>query len=94
MSDNFRSEAVSPILNKVGQFISSNIIRQIIGSPHSTVDIEEIMNSGKILILNLPQGKMGEDNAALLGAMFITKIQCFFIFVDYIESFVVKYCID
>jgi len=102
MSENFRSEAVSPILNKVGQFISSNIIRQIIGSPHSTIDLEDIMNNGKILILNLPQGKMGEDNAALLGAMFITKIQLaamnrahiaeeerrdFFLYVDEFQNF-------
>jgi len=102
MSDNLRNEAISPILNKVGQFISSTIIRQIVGHPHSTIDLEEIMNKGKILILNLPQGKIGEDNAALLGAMFITKIQLaamnranlpeeqrrdFFLFVDEFQNF-------
>ncbi len=75
MSEKLRSEAISPILNKVGQFVSSPTIRQIIGHQHSTIDLAEMMNKGKILIVNLSQGKLGEDNAALLGAMFITKMQ-------------------
>lgn len=75
MPDKLRAEAVSPILNKVGQFVSSPTIREIVGYPNSTVDLEEVMNKGKILILNLSQGRLGEDNAALLGAMVITKIQ-------------------
>ena len=75
MSERLMAEAVSPILNKVGQFVSSPMIRNIIGHPHSTVDLEEIMNQGKILILNLSSGKLGEDNSALLGAMFVTKMQ-------------------
>ena len=75
MSESMRNEAISPILNKVGQFISSPTIRNIIGSPKSTVNLEEIMNKRKILILNLSQGRIGEDNSALLGAMIITKIQ-------------------
>lgn len=75
MSDRLQSEAVAPILNKVGQFVSSPTIRQIIGFPSSTIDLEDAMNQGKIIILNLSQGRLGEDNAALLGAMLITKIQ-------------------
>ena len=75
MGERLRSEAISPILNKVGQFVSSPTIRKIIGSQHSTIDFAEFMNEGKIVILNLSQGKLGEDNAALLGAMFITKMQ-------------------
>lgn len=75
MNPRLRTEAISPIQNKVGQFVLSSTIRGIIGHPVSTIDLEEIMNQGKILILNLSQGKLGEDNAALLGAMFITKIQ-------------------
>ncbi|NMB56420.1 DUF87 domain-containing protein [Candidatus Beckwithbacteria bacterium] len=70
-----RQEAISPILNKVGQFIMSPKIRLILENPQSSLDLDEIMNTGKILLLNLSQGKIGEDNAALLGAMFITKIQ-------------------
>lgn len=75
MTPQLRSEAISPILNKVGQFLSSQTIRNIVGSPTSTVDLETMMNDGKIVLVNLSQGKLGEDNSALLGAMIITKIQ-------------------
>lgn len=75
MSPQMRSEAVSPILNKVGQFLSSQTIRNIVGSSESTVDLENMMNEGKIVLVNLSQGKLGEDSSALLGAMIITKIQ-------------------
>jgi type IV secretory pathway TraG/TraD family ATPase VirD4 len=75
MSERLRSQAVSPIQNKVGQFVNSPTIRNIIGHPHSTIDLQKFMDEGKILIINLSQGKIGEDNAALLGAMLITKMQ-------------------
>lgn len=75
MPDKMKAEAISPIQNKVGQFVSARMIRNIIGHPKSTIDLEEIMDSGKILVLNLSQGKLGEDNASLLGAMIITQIQ-------------------
>ena len=75
MHPRLKSEAIAPIQNKVGQFVASPTIREIIGHPKSTIDLEDIMDQGKILILNLSQGKLGEDNAALLGAMFITKMQ-------------------
>ncbi|MCL5407475.1 MAG: type IV secretion system DNA-binding domain-containing protein, partial [Patescibacteria group bacterium] len=71
----FRTEAIAPIQNKVGQFLSSTTIRNIVGQSESTINIEEIMNSGKILFMNLSIGEIGEDNSALLGAMMITKIQ-------------------
>lgn len=71
----FRTEAIAPIQNKVGQFLSSSLIRNIVGQPRSTINIGEIMDSGKILLLDLSIGKIGEDSAALLGAMMITKIQ-------------------
>ncbi|HCS78119.1 TPA: hypothetical protein DIV55_00055 [Patescibacteria group bacterium] len=102
MPDKLRAEAVSPIQNKVGQFVSSQMIRNIIGEPRSTVNLGEIMDEGKILILNLAQGKLGEDNASLLGAMIITQIQLsamsrayakeenrrdFFLFVDEFQNF-------
>ena len=75
MSEKFRSEAISPILNKVGQFVSSPMIRNILKYPKSTIDLEKMMNQGKILLVNLSSGKLGEDNSALLGAMFISKLQ-------------------
>ncbi|MGI6373744.1 MAG: type IV secretion system DNA-binding domain-containing protein [Patescibacteria group bacterium] len=74
-ADKFASEAVSPIQNKVGQFLSSSLMRNIIGQVKSAIDIREIMDSGKILVMNLSKGRIGEDNSALLGAMMITKIQ-------------------
>ncbi|MBI4157300.1 type IV secretion system DNA-binding domain-containing protein [Candidatus Woesebacteria bacterium] len=75
MPEKFQQEAISAILNKVGQFVTSPLVRSIIGKPKSTIAIDEIMNEGKILIVNLSQGRLGEDNAALLGAMIITKVQ-------------------
>ncbi|PIP33448.1 hypothetical protein COX22_04300 [Candidatus Falkowbacteria bacterium CG23_combo_of_CG06-09_8_20_14_all_49_15] len=74
-ADKFASEAVSPIQNKVGQFLSSSLIRNIVGQVKSTIDMREIMDNQKILIMNLSKGRIGEDNSSLLGAMMITKIQ-------------------
>ena len=75
MPDRLQKEAISPIQNKVGQFVQSPLIRRIIGKPKSSISIDEIMNEGKILLVNLSQGRLGEDNASLLGAMLITKLQ-------------------
>ncbi len=74
-ANNFASEAVSPIQNKVGQFLSSALIRNIVGQVKSSIDLREVMDSGKILIMNLSKGRIGEDNSSLLGAMMITKVQ-------------------
>jgi len=74
-ADKFASEAVSPIQNKVGQFLSSSLIRNIVGQVKSSINIREVMDEQKILILNLSKGRIGEDNSSLLGAMLITKIQ-------------------
>jgi|SRR5579872_86785 len=73
--DKYRMEAVAPIQNKVGQFLSTSIIRNIIGQSKSTIDLRDIMDNKKILLLNLSKGRLGEDNSALLGAMIITKLQ-------------------
>ncbi len=75
MQDKFRVEAIAPIQNKVGQFLSSHTVRNIVGQPKSTIDLRFAMDKGKIVIVNLSKGKLGEDNSALLGAMFITKFQ-------------------
>ncbi|MDP3740773.1 MAG: type IV secretion system DNA-binding domain-containing protein [bacterium] len=74
-NDKFRNEAIAPIQNKVGQFLSSAVIRNIVGQTKSTIDLRDIMDNKKILLLNLSKGRIGEDNSALLGAMFITKVQ-------------------
>ncbi|HEX5429807.1 MAG TPA: type IV secretion system DNA-binding domain-containing protein [Patescibacteria group bacterium] len=73
--DKFRSEAVAPIQNKVGQFLSSAIIRNIVGQTKSAIDLREIMDNKKILLVNLSKGRIGEDASALLGAMIITRLQ-------------------
>jgi len=74
-NDRVLQEVISPIQNKVGQFLSSSLIRNIVGQTSSSFDIRQIMDERKILILNLSKGRIGEDNSALLGAMMITKIQ-------------------
>ncbi len=96
------TEAVAAIQNKVGQFISNPLIRNILGQPNSTLNMREIMDSGKIFIANLSKGRIGEDNSALLGAMVITRLQLaamsrvdmpeeqrrdFFLYVDEFQNF-------
>ncbi|MGI6278420.1 MAG: type IV secretory system conjugative DNA transfer family protein [Patescibacteria group bacterium] len=102
MPNRLQREAVSPILNKVGQFVSSPLIREIIRWPQSKINLGEIMDEGKILLADLSGGKLGEDNSALLGAMLITQIQLaamsrvnipeenrrdFYLFVDEFQNF-------
>lgn len=99
----FREEAIAPIQNKVGQFLATPIIRNVVGQSKSTIDLSEIMNSGKILLINVSKGLVGEDNSALLGAMFVTKLQLaamervripeherrdFYLYVDEFQNFV------
>jgi CxxC-x17-CxxC domain-containing protein len=68
-------EVISPIQNKVGQFLSSALIRNIVGQTKSAFNIRDLMDQEKVIIMNLSKGRIGEDNSALLGAMMITKIQ-------------------
>jgi hypothetical protein len=97
-----RTEAIAPILNKVGQFVSSPLVRRVANARTSSIDLERIMNRGHILLVNVSQGKLGEDNAALLGAMLITRIQLaamnrayqpelerrdFFLYIDEFQNF-------
>ncbi len=74
-NDKFQAEAIAPVLNKVGAFTANPVIRNIIGQPKSTFNIREIMDEGKILIVNLSKGLIGEDNAGILGSFLVTKIQ-------------------
>ncbi len=73
--DKFQVEAISPIQNKVGQFLSNFLIRNIVGQVKSSFDMRTIMDGKKILLMNLSKGRIGEDTSSLLGAMMITKIQ-------------------
>ncbi len=98
----YKSEAASPILNKIGQFLTSLPLRNIVSQKENTFNLREVMDEGKILIVNLSKGKIGEDNAYLFGAMLVTKIQLaamsradlpeekrrpFYLYVDEIHNF-------
>ena len=69
------NESIAPVLNKVGAFTANPIIRNIIGQPKSSFDVRKIMDEGKILVVNLSKGLIGEDNAGILGSFLVTKIQ-------------------
>ena len=101
--DKFRNEAIAPIQNKVGQFLSTSIIRNVVGQSKSTINIFDMMNEGKIFLVNVSKGRMGEDNSGLLGGMIIPKIQLaamervrvpeesrrdFYLYVDEFQNFV------
>lgn len=73
-TDKFAAEATPAIQNKIGQFTSNPLIRNIIGQPKSSFDLRKVMDDRKILIINLSKGRVGEQNANLLGSMLITKI--------------------
>jgi len=74
-SSKFEVEAVAPIQNKVGQFLTNPMIRNVVGQQKSSFRIRDIMDGKKIFVMNLSKGRMGEDSSALMGAMLITKIQ-------------------
>ena len=101
--DQYRNEAIAPIQNKVGQFLSTSIVRNVVGQAKSTIDLFDAMNTGKIFLVNVSKGRIGEDNSALLGGMLITKLQLaamervripeeqrrdFFLYVDEFQNFV------
>jgi CxxC-x17-CxxC domain-containing protein len=73
--DKFQVEAIAPIQNKVGQFLTNPIVRNIIGQKKSSFDCRKVMDEGKILIANISKGLMGESNSALLGAMLVAKLK-------------------
>ena len=73
-SEKFDNEAITPLLNKVGQFVATNMIRNIVGQPENKIDFREIMDNRKILLMKVSKGILGEENAALLGAIAVTKV--------------------
>jgi len=98
----YEVEATAAIQNKIGQFISAPLIRNIIGQIKTSFNIREVMDDEKILILNLSKGKIGEDASRLLGGLLITKLQLaamsrvnipekkrkdFFLYVDEFQNF-------
>ena len=75
MAPNQKVEAAWPILNKVWQFLSSTILRNVLGQPKNSFSIRWAMDNKKIVIVNLSKGKIWEDASALLWAMMVTKFQ-------------------
>lgn len=73
-TDRYTQEATPAIQNKIGQFTSNPLIRNIIGQPHSSFDIRQLMDQKKILIINLSKGLVGDTNMKLLGSMITTRI--------------------
>ena len=103
----FRQEAISPVLNKMGLFATCLPLKNIVSQKNRDFKMQEIMDKGKILILNLSKGKLGEDVCSLLGSMILTSIQLaalhrakqktrrrFYVFVDEMHSFVSLSFID
>lgn len=73
-SEKFDNEAITPLLNKVGQFVSTNMIRNIVGQPENKLDFRDVMDNQKIFLMKASKGILGEENAALIGAIVITKL--------------------
>lgn len=74
-SEKFDTDAIIPLVNKLGQFLSMPALRNIFAQKENKIDFEEIMNKKKILLINLSKGKIGEENSSFFGSMFITKIK-------------------
>jgi hypothetical protein len=104
-----QQEAISPIQNKIGQFLNNPVVRAIVGNRESSFNLRQVLDSGKILIVNLSKGKIGEDSASLLGALLVTKIALaalsrqnvpedrrrdFYLYVDEFQSFTTSGFVD
>jgi hypothetical protein len=74
-SEKFDTDAIIPLVNKLGQFLSDPMLRNIFGQKTNKIDIEQMMNEQKILLINLSKGKIGEENSSFFGSMFLTKIK-------------------
>ena len=98
----YRAEAIAPVQNKLGQFLSQPILRAIVGQTRSTLDLRQVLDEGRILIVNLSKGRVGEDGTTLLGSLLVTSIQLaamsradvpeksrrdFFLYVDEFQNF-------
>lgn len=74
-SEKFDTDAIIPLVNKLGQFLSDPLLRNIFGQKENKIDLEKLMNEKKIIFINLSKGRLGEENSSFLGSMFITKIK-------------------
>ena len=74
-SEKFDTDAIIPLVNKLGQFLSDPMLRNIFGQKENKINLEELMQEKKIILINLSKGKLGEENSSFFGSMFITKIK-------------------
>lgn len=99
----FRTETISPIQNKVGQFLSNPLVRNIVGQTKTKFDLSQVIDNGGILLLNLSKGRIGEDNSSLLGSLMVTQLylaalrrakitednrEDFYLYIDELQSFI------
>jgi hypothetical protein len=99
----YKGEALAPIQNKLGAFLTTPLVRNIVGQQQNKVDFREVMDRGRILLVNLAKGRIGEDNSAFLGSLIIAKLQLaamgridvpeegrrdFYLYVDEFQNFV------
>lgn len=99
----FKGEALAPIQNKLGAFLTVSLVRNIVGQEKSKINFREVIDNGKILLVNLAKGRIGEDISSFLGSLIITKIQLaamsridvqenerrdFYLYVDEFQEFV------
>ena len=102
-SDFHKSEMLGYLVSKVGRFVENSMMRNIVGQPKSAFNFREIMDEGKILLVNLAKGKVGEMNAKLIGLILVSKIQMaalsradtpeserrdFYLYVDEFQNFI------
>ena len=74
-SEKFDTDAIIPLVNKLGQFLSDPLLRNIFGQKQNKIDISKLMNDEKIILINLSKGRLGEENSSFLGSIFLTKIK-------------------
>ena len=74
-SEKFDTDAIIPLVNKLGQFLSDPLLRNIFGQKQNKIDISKLMNEQKIIFINLSKGRIGEENSSFFGSMFLTKIK-------------------
>jgi hypothetical protein len=100
-----RAEAIAPIQNKVGAFLADPTLRRILTSPERPLHFRRAMDDGKVVIVNLARGQVGEDTASLLGALLVTTAALaafsradvpaaerrpFFVYLDEFQSFTTR----
>ena len=74
-SEKFDTDAIIPLVNKLGQFLSDPLLRNIFGQKENKIDVSKLMNERKIVLINISKGRLGEENSSFLGSIFLTKIK-------------------